>query len=101
MSDDCQMLLFSATYDESVMKFAERVIPNDPIVIKLKREEESLDNIKQYYVECSNMEEKFEALSNIYSAVSIGQSMIFCAVSNLKKILFTYYFNPLGERNVY
>ena len=78
---NCQMLLFSATYDTSVMEFAEKIIPHDPIIIKLRREEESLDNIKQYYIECSTQQEKFEALSNIYSAISIGQSMIFCAVS--------------------
>ncbi|CAL1543690.1 unnamed protein product [Lymnaea stagnalis] len=79
LSGSCQMLLFSATYDTSVMEFAEKIIPNDPIVIKLRREEESLDNIKQYYIECTSQEEKFEALSNIYGAISIGQSMIFCA----------------------
>jgi len=44
------MLLFSATYDEEVMKFAKTVVP-DPIIIRLRREEESLDKIKQYYVE--------------------------------------------------
>ena len=74
------MLLFSATYDADVMAFAEKVIPRDPVVIKLRREEESLDNIRQYYIECENQESKFQALSNIYSAISIGQSMIFCAV---------------------
>jgi len=79
LSDSCQMLLFSATYDGTVMDFAEKIIPNDPVIIKLRREEESLDNIKQYYIDCNSMQEKFEALSNIYSAISIGQSMIFCA----------------------
>ena len=42
-------MLFSATYDEDVMKFAQTVIP-DPILIRLKREEQSLDTIKQFYV---------------------------------------------------
>lgn len=42
----CQMVLFSATYNEDVMKFASMVIP-DPIIMRLKRNEESLDNIKQ------------------------------------------------------
>ncbi len=42
----CQMLLFSATYDQNVMKFAQAII-SDPVIIKLKREEESLDNIRQ------------------------------------------------------
>lgn len=74
---DCQMLLFSATYDKQVMKFAQAVVP-DPVVIRLRREEESLDNIKQYYITCNNADEKFQALCNIYGSISIGQSMIFC-----------------------
>ncbi|XP_070304121.1 ATP-dependent RNA helicase DDX19A isoform X1 [Salvelinus sp. IW2-2015] len=74
---ECQMLLFSATFEDSVWKFAERVVP-DPNVIKLKREEETLDTIKQYYVLCSDKEEKFTALCNIYGAITIAQAMIFC-----------------------
>ena len=42
----CQMMLFSATYEESVMRFAEAIIP-DPIIMRLRREEETLDNIRQ------------------------------------------------------
>ena len=79
---DCQLLLFSATYDDQVMRFAESIV-HDAIVIKLRREEQSLDNIKQYYIECSSLEDKFSALSNIYGSISIGQSMIFCHVSVL------------------
>lgn len=55
-------------------------------MIKLRREEESLDNIRQFYVQCADQEAKFQALSNIYGAISIGQSMIFCAVSFLWNI---------------
>ena len=62
------------------MKFAQRVIP-DPIIIRLKRNQESLANIKQFYVECKSKEDKFDALSNLYGTVSIGQAMIFCHVS--------------------
>ena len=73
------MLLFSATYEEEGMRFATEVVKNS-VLIRLKREEESLDNIKQYYIECQSLEEKYQALSNIYGAISIGQSMIFCQV---------------------
>ena len=76
------MLLFSATYDDEVMKFAETVVP-DPIVIRLRREEESLDNIKQYYVVCRDQEDKVEALSDMYAVVSIGQCIVFCQVSTV------------------
>ena len=77
------MLLFSATYDQSVMQFAQKIIPNYPVVIRLRREEESLDNIKQYYIECTSQEDKYQALCNIYGSISVGQSMIFCHVSLL------------------
>ncbi|PSN33637.1 DEAD-box helicase Dbp80 [Blattella germanica] len=44
----CQMMFFSATYEHDVMEFAEGIVSN-PVIIRLKREEESLSNIKQYY----------------------------------------------------
>lgn len=88
---DCQLLLFSATYDDAVMNFAESIV-HDAIVIKLRREEQSLDNIKQYYIECNNLEDKFTALSNIYGSISIGQSMIFCHVS---LVLLFYLYWPV------
>ncbi|XP_055747690.1 ATP-dependent RNA helicase DDX19A isoform X2 [Salvelinus fontinalis] len=77
LPNECQMLLFSATFEDSVWKFAERVVP-EPNIIKLKREEETLDTIKQYYVLCNDKDEKFTALCNIYGAITIAQAMIFC-----------------------
>jgi ATP-dependent RNA helicase DDX19/DBP5 len=74
---DCQMMLFSATYDSKVMEFAEMII-RDPVIIKLKREEESLDNINQFYVVCRNEGEKYNALANIFGTISMGQAFIFC-----------------------
>lgn len=84
------MLLFSATYDEEVMKFATTVVP-DPLIIRLRREEESLDNIKQFYVVCRDKEDKFQALSNMYGVVSIGQCIVFCHVRT--SILVRLYFS--------
>lgn len=80
LSPKCQMLLFSATYDRHVMEFAQHIVKN-PIVIKLKREQESLDNIKQYYVRCRNQDDKYTAIQNIYGVITIGQAIIFCHVS--------------------
>lgn len=83
-------MFFSATYDEEVMEFAEAIVEN-PVTIRLKREEESLDNIKQFYVDCKSQDAKYAAISNIYGVVTIGQAMIFCHVRlklfvpNLKK----------------
>ncbi|XP_050024950.1 DEAD-box helicase Dbp80 [Dermacentor andersoni] len=77
LSPNCQMMLFSATYDKDVMEFAEMIISN-PVVIRLRKEEETLENIKQYYVVCASKEEKFSAISNIYGVLAIGQTIIFC-----------------------
>lgn len=75
------MMFFSATYERKVMEFAEHIVP-DPIVIRLLREQESLDNIKQYYVKCKNQDEKYQAISNIYGVITVGQAIIFCHVSS-------------------
>jgi len=75
--EKCQFLFFSATYDDEVMKFAEKIIPH-PNTIKLKREEETLSNIKQYQVHCKDMDKKYDALANIYATLTVGQAVIFC-----------------------
>ncbi|EDV52866.2 DEAD-box helicase Dbp80 isoform X1 [Drosophila erecta] len=77
LNPQCQMLFFSATYDKEVMDFA-RLIVADPTIIRLMREEESLENIKQYYVKCKNEEGKYNAIQNIYGCISVGQAIIFC-----------------------
>ncbi|NXE84648.1 DDX25 helicase, partial [Cochlearius cochlearius] len=73
----CQMLLFSATFKETVRAFATQIVSN-PIVIKLREEELALGNIRQYYFVCRGREEKYRALCNIYGSITIGQAMIFC-----------------------
>ncbi|XP_047912669.1 ATP-dependent RNA helicase DDX25-like isoform X8 [Anser cygnoides] len=73
----CQMLLFSATFKETVWNFAMQIVSN-PIIIKLRQEELTLSNIRQYYFVCRNREEKYEALCNIYGSITVGQAMIFC-----------------------
>lgn len=82
------MLLFSATFEDSVWQFAERLVP-DPNIIRLKREEETLDTIKQYYVLSRNTNDKFNALCNIYGAITIAQAMIFCHVCAINDLILT------------
>jgi superfamily II DNA/RNA helicase len=84
---DCQVVLFSATYKEEVREFAERVVPNANM-ISLKREELSVDAIKQLYLDCPNAESKYETLCSIYGLCNIGQSIIFCHVRILYYVHF-------------
>lgn len=80
VEENCQIMLFSATYDDEVMEFAQAIVPN-PTIIRLKREEESLDNIKQHYVLCESEDDKYNAIANIYGGITVGQAMIFCQVN--------------------
>ena len=59
------------------MDFAENIVSN-PVTIMLRREEESVDNIKQYYVNCDTPEAKYRSIANIYGVITIGQAIIFC-----------------------
>ncbi|KAM4678480.1 ATP-dependent RNA helicase DDX25-like [Discoglossus pictus] len=77
MPESCQMLLFSATFEDSVWCFAERIVP-DPNIIKLLKEELTLNNILQFYDPCENREQKYRALCNIYGSITIAQAIIFC-----------------------
>ncbi|XP_068589098.1 ATP-dependent RNA helicase DDX19A isoform X2 [Cebidichthys violaceus] len=77
LTKGCQMLLFSATFEDSVWRFAEHVVP-DPNIIRLKREEETLDTIKQFYVICRERDDKFTSLCNLYGSLTVAQAMIFC-----------------------
>lgn len=79
LKPDTQIMFFSATYNDQVMEFADMIVPN-PIIIRLKREEESLENINQYYVETGFSDDsKYEALANIFGTISMGQAFIFVA----------------------
>ncbi|XP_029429782.1 ATP-dependent RNA helicase DDX25 isoform X3 [Rhinatrema bivittatum] len=83
---DCQMLLFSATFEDSVWLFANRLIP-EANIIKLRKEELTLDNIRQFYDPCENKEQKYRALCNIYGTITIAQAIIFCQTRKIAKWL--------------
>ncbi|KAM4702944.1 ATP-dependent RNA helicase DDX25 [Rhinophrynus dorsalis] len=86
LPETCQMLLFSATFEDSVWSFAERIVP-DPNIIKLKKEELTLDNIQQFYEPCNSSESKFISLDNIYGTLTIAQAIIFCQTRKTAKWL--------------
>ncbi|KAJ1729802.1 RNA helicase required for poly(A+) mRNA export [Coemansia biformis] len=73
---DCQMVLFSATFPDVVREFAQRVAPQAN-EIRLKATELTVDGIKQFYMDCNSVQHKFEVLSELYSLMTVGQSIIF------------------------
>ncbi|KAI9344669.1 ATP-dependent RNA helicase dbp5 [Obelidium mucronatum] len=76
------MLDLQGLGDQSLRNFAQRVAPNAR-AITLKREELSVDAIKQLYMDCRDEAHKTEILMAIYGLLTIGQSIIFVRVSCL------------------
>ena len=74
-----QIVLFSATFPDHVRNFANKFAPNAN-KIELQRNELSVDNIRQFYMDCRNEEHKYEVLVSLYQLLTIGQSIIFCQV---------------------
>uniref|UniRef100_A0A7S3EEM7 ATP-dependent RNA helicase n=1 Tax=Rhodosorus marinus TaxID=101924 RepID=A0A7S3EEM7_9RHOD len=83
---DVQTLLFSATYDDVVRALAKRVA-SDANMITVKREQLSLDSIKQYFFRCQSADARFDVLSEIYASLSLGQSVIFVRKKDTAKSL--------------
>lgn len=80
MPKSCQLVLFSATFPDNVREFASRLAPSAN-EIRLKQEELSVDAIRQFYMDCKSVDHKYEVLVELYNLLTIGQSIIFCAVS--------------------
>ncbi|CAG8754508.1 10553_t:CDS:2, partial [Cetraspora pellucida] len=59
-----------------VRSFATRFAPNAN-QFNLKVEELSVKTIKQFYMDCKSEEHKFEVLDDLYTLLTIGQSIIF------------------------
>lgn len=72
-----QVVLISATMPKEVLAVTSNFM-RDPIRIMVKRDELTLEGIKQFYVEVGEEAFKFETLCDIYASLSITQAVIFC-----------------------
>ncbi|KAK0728659.1 P-loop containing nucleoside triphosphate hydrolase protein [Lasiosphaeria miniovina] len=71
-----QILLFSATFPDKVMAYAERYAPNAN-QIKLKQQELTVKGISQMYMDCPDEQKKYDVLCKLYGLMTIGSSVIF------------------------
>lgn len=74
-----QIVLFSATFPENVVRYAKNFAPNSN-QITLKHEELTVEGIKQIYMDCNSEQHKYEVLVKLYGLMSIGSSIIFVKV---------------------
>ncbi|KAI1459164.1 DEAD-domain-containing protein [Annulohypoxylon moriforme] len=71
-----QILLFSATFPDKVMKYATVFAPNANM-IKLRKQELTVKGISQMYMDCPSESDKYDILCKLYGLMNIGSSIIF------------------------
>jgi len=72
-----QVCLFSATMPQEILEISTRFM-RDPIRILVKRDELTLEGIKQFYVGVEKEEWKLDTLCDLYETLTITQAIIYC-----------------------
>lgn len=80
---DLQVGLYSATMGPNFFEITEKFM-RKPVNILVKAEQLTLEGIKQYYIDVQKNDYKFDTLCDLYSILTISQSMIYC---NSKRIV--------------
>jgi len=72
-----QVVVVSATLTNDVLTMTKKFM-SDPIRILVKRDELTLEGIKQFFVAVEKEEWKFDTLCDLYDTLTITQAVIFC-----------------------
>ncbi|KTW26924.1 ATP-dependent RNA helicase eIF4A [Pneumocystis jirovecii RU7] len=72
-----QVVLLSATMPQDVLEVTTKFM-RDPIRILVKKDELTLEGIKQFYIAVEREDWKLDTLCDLYETVTITQAVIFC-----------------------
>jgi len=72
-----QVVLLSATMPPDVLEVTKKFM-RDPIRILVKRDELTLEGIKQFYISVEREDWKLDTLCDLYETLTITQAVIFC-----------------------
>jgi ATP-dependent RNA helicase DDX19/DBP5 len=82
-----QICLFSATFNDKVKEFIHKNIPPPWVEVSVPVEKLSLEALKQMYIDCKSEDKKPDILHNLYSHITVGQSIIFTATRSKATVL--------------
>ena len=83
LPSNIQVGLYSATMNEEFFKITGNFM-RKPVNVLVKADLLTLEGIKQYYINVEKNDFKFETLCDIFSLLTVSQSMIYC---NSKKVV--------------
>jgi ATP-dependent RNA helicase len=72
-----QVVLVSATLPQEVLEMTTKFM-TEPVRVLVKRDELTLEGIKQFFVAVEKEEWKFDTLCDLYDTLTITQAVIFC-----------------------
>eukprot|EP00922_Rhytidocystis_sp_ex-Travisia-forbesii_P033969 GHVS01050472.1.p1 GENE.GHVS01050472.1~~GHVS01050472.1.p1 ORF type:complete len:420 (+),score=45.09 GHVS01050472.1:153-1262(+) len=72
-----QVVLVSATLPHEVLEMTQKFMKN-PFRVLVKRDELTLEGIKQFFVSVEREQWKFDTLTDLYDTLTITQAVIFC-----------------------
>ncbi|RSH87624.1 translation initiation factor eIF4A [Apiotrichum porosum] len=75
---ETQVVLLSATMPADVLEVTKKFM-RDPIRILVKRDELTLEGIRQFYIAVEKEDWKLDTLCDLYETVTITQAVIFCS----------------------
>uniref|UniRef100_A0AAY5ETV8 ATP-dependent RNA helicase n=1 Tax=Electrophorus electricus TaxID=8005 RepID=A0AAY5ETV8_ELEEL len=76
LSSDIQVILLSATMPQDVLEVTSKFM-RDPVRILVKKEELTLEGIRQFYINVEKEEWKLDTLCDLYETLTITQAVIF------------------------
>merc|ERR1719189_1077325 len=74
---DVQVCLFSATMPPEILDLTTKFM-RDAVRILVKKEELTLEGIRQFYVAIEREDWKLETLCDLYETITITQAIIYC-----------------------
>jgi len=77
LNQEIQVILLSATMPSEVLEVTTRFM-RDPVRILVKKEELTLEGIRQFYIMVEREEWKLDTLCDLYETLTITQAVIFC-----------------------
>jgi len=77
LNQEIQVILLSATMPAEVLEVTTRFM-RDPVRILVKKEELTLEGIRQFYISVEREEWKLDTLCDLYETLTITQAVIFC-----------------------
>lgn len=76
-----QVGLFSATMPVETLQITEKFM-NQPIKIIVKKEEQTLEGILQFYVDVEHSDHKYGVICDLVDTLNVSQAVIFCSTIN-------------------